>query len=124
MMHRLAICLVIAAVSLAAPRPAAAVAVDVYDTVDSVEIDNSNSSVSGSPPTLQVTGIPAGATTPITRTYTFFASAAGVAVAVDTAMHCQRLAVVAMSKPGKFQFAIGPAPSFTAHGCKLILRTP
>lgn len=123
-MHRLAICLVIALVSLAAPRPAAAIATDVYDTVDSVEIDNSNSSLSGSPPTLQVTGIPAGATTPVTRTYTFFASAAGVGV--DTAMHCHRLAVVAMSKPGRFQFAIGQGTvsGNSARGCKLILVAP
>jgi len=120
MMHRLAICVVFASSSLAAPRPAAAAAAtDVYDTVDSVEIDNRPDSPQV--PTLVVTGILAGQTRPGTARYFF--SSLGSPSDLDTAMHCQRLAVVAMSKPGKFQFAITP-PSTNAHGCKLILRTP
>lgn len=121
-MHRLTLCLVIASSSLAAPRPAAAAATDVYDTVDSAEVNNADSNF-GNNPTLTVVGIPAGGTTPFSRTY-FFSGPLSPAT-LDTAMHCQRLAVIAMSRPGKFQFAIGPGPSSgSAHGCKLILRAP
>jgi hypothetical protein len=121
MMHRLAICLVIASVSLAAPRPAVASATDVYDTVDSVEVnsDDPNASFNVS---LVVTGIPAGGSTPITKIYNF--GALSTAGNFEQAAHCQRLAVVAMSKPGKFQFAIGAFASSLNHSCKLILRTP
>ncbi|HEY0477104.1 MAG TPA: hypothetical protein VGD37_06250 [Kofleriaceae bacterium] len=122
-MHRLTLCLVIALSSLAAPRPAAAAATDVYDTVDSVEVNNSDFNFGSAPATVVVVGILAGGTTPSSRTYNF-GNNNSVPGAVDTAMHCQRLAVVAMSKPGKFQFAIGPGPGVTAHGCKLILRAP
>ena len=107
MTHRLVTCFVITSLSVAAPRPAAAEATDVYDTVDSVEVNTGR---------LVLIGIPAGGTTPVTTTYNFGFS--------DMAMHCQRLAVVAMSKPGKFQFAIGPSGNFIATGCKLTLRAP
>ena len=117
MMHRFAICLVIALSSLAAPRPAAAAATDVYDTVDSVEIDN-RGGLQG--PFLVLTGIPAGLTTPVTTSYSFNSS--GFPASLDIAMHCHRLALVAMSKPGKFQFAIGQAAN--TRGCKLSLRAP
>jgi len=119
-MHRLALCLVIVASTVVAPRPAAAAATDVYDAVDAVELINNDSTFSTSP-SLTLTAIPAGGTTPITRTYGFNG---GVALALDTAMQCQRLAVVAMSKPGKFQFAIGTIGSNFVRGCKLIVRAP
>jgi hypothetical protein len=112
MKHRIATCLVIALSSLAAPRPAAAAATDVYDTVDSVELNDGAVAA-----TLVVTGIPAGGTIPIATTYSFGGFH-------DTAMHCQRLAVVAMSKPGKFQFAIATGSPTAPHSCKLSLRAP
>jgi hypothetical protein len=123
-MHRLAICVVLASSILVAPRPAAAAVTDFYDTIDAVEVNNLDPNAAGDRSVLTVTGILTGQTAAITRVYIF--ANANPPANVDMAMHCHRLAVLAMSKPGKFQYAIGPGPfsGTIAHGCKLIARTP
>jgi hypothetical protein len=115
MTHRFAICLAIAASLFAAPRPAAAAITTVFDTVDAVEI-----ATSGLGYNIIVTGIVAGGTTPTTLTFFFSGTSSGQE---SQARQCERLAVLAMSKPGKYQFGIGPG-SVPSSGCKLILRTP
>jgi hypothetical protein len=126
MTHRLASCLAITLLALAAPRPAAAdvFVQTVFDTVDSVEI-RSHDICSGCP--LQafvlVRGIPAGGSVPSTQSFNFGNN-------TDMATRCEHLAVIAMSKPGKFQFGIGSDSTSTGGGnsghgdCKLILVTP
>jgi hypothetical protein len=120
-MYRLAFCLVLIASTLGLPRLVAAEVTDFYDTVDFAEVDKRNCSNFGCNPTLTVRGILAGGSTPVTRTYVFGNNGNGTE-GLDTAQHCQRLAVIAMSKPGKFQFAVGP--SGTASGCRLSVVGP
>jgi hypothetical protein len=114
-MYRFPLCLMLFASTLAAPRPAAAVVSDFYDSVDFVEVDKRNCS-EGCEPSLTVRGILAGTSTSITRVY-LFTNSGNNTEGVETALHCQRLALLAMSKPGKFQFAIGPFRN--ASGCRL-----
>jgi hypothetical protein len=123
MLHRLAICVILICSSLATPRSAVAgeVAIQaVFDTVDFVEIKNQDgcsSCVSQS--IVIVRGIAAGASAPITVSFNFGTNA-------DMATRCERLGVLAMSKPGKFQFSIG-ADTFNPQGhghCKLLAVTP
>ena len=115
-MHRLVICLVVCASTLAAPRHAAAtIATITFDTIDAVELNNECCGKVN----LVVTGILVGEGTPTTRTFTFQNDSAVDAAAT---LHCERFAVIAMSRPGKYQFAIGSV--FNAGACRLILRTP
>src|SRR5262245_16328871 len=95
-MIRLCICLVFVSLSVATLRPAYADVVDVYDAVDAVEMTVRTNNDDRT--ALQVTGILTGQTTPVTRTYVF------IDTQTDVVIQCQRLAVLAMSKPGKFQF--------------------
>jgi hypothetical protein len=123
-MHRLALCLVIASLILATPRHAAAAVTDFYEAIDFVEINKRDPTLSGSPASLMVRGILVGGT-PVTRTYAFVSTAGVPTEGLETAMHCHRLAVLAMSKPGKFQFAIGPGTSASIlGGCRLTLAAP
>lgn len=123
-MYRLAICFVTASLVLAAPRPGAADAsiLTVFDTVDSVEIQHLPicSSCSGNHSVVVVRGIHSGSSTPTTSSFDFGQD-------TDIATRCGNLAVIAMSKPGKYQFGIG-ADNLNpggGHGdCKLILVTP
>jgi hypothetical protein len=116
MMHRFAICLAIASLLFVAPRPAAAATTHTFDTVDAVEL---TAHLAGGNPRVIVTGILVGQTTPTTITFSFFTSSQHLAV------QCQDLAVLAMSRPGKYQFAIGSdGSSSNPGGCKLILRAP
>ena len=106
MMHRLAICLAFLSITTVTPRPAGASAVIsvVFDTVDFVEIrtDDARNLF------LLVRGIPSGQSTPSTGTFNFgnYNTTFGVDPA-DAATRCERLALIAMSKPGKYQFGIG-----------------
>lgn len=125
MIRRLAIGLAITSLALVCPRAFAAPTGDVYDTVDSVEVHNFNTDVgSGTNVTLTVTGIRAGAAAPVTKVYSFGTVSQ---YALDAVHQCQRLAVLAMSKPGKFRFSVNTpysyAPSF-AVGCAMTVRTP
>jgi hypothetical protein len=116
-MHRLIMCLMVCASTFTVPRHAAAAInpTTTYDTVDAVEVQNDCCSFVN----LVVTGILAGQSTPTTRTFAFSNSSATDAA---PALRCERFAVIAMSKPGKYQFAI--SASGTLGACKLILRTP
>jgi hypothetical protein len=128
-LHRLVLCFVFIASTLATPRPArAALSPDVYDAVDSVEVNKRDSDFTGSPPTLTVRGVIAGGSAPQSRRYVFNNNSTSTTSQTDgleAAMHCHRLAVLVMSKPGKFQFAIaGPIGSTANSGCRLMLITP
>lgn len=114
----------------AAPSPALAdaTASTVFDTVDSVELNQRDLCVNGSTCFIHtivvVTGILGGASTSTSRSFDFVDKA-------DIAAHCQRLAMVAMSKPGKYRFGIGAdgtfSPPFGAPGhgaCRLTLVSP
>jgi hypothetical protein len=122
MMNRLMIVLVVPLI-LAVPRPAlAASATAVFDTVDSVELDQVDDCNGGCfiHAVVVVTGIRKGQTTPTTQSFNFGDKG-------DMAVHCQRLAMVAMSKPGKYRFGIGADVNITQNGhgaCSLTLVNP
>lgn len=115
-MHRLVLCAALVTSLLAAPRRAAADATDSYSTVDSVEVNKRNATI-GSNPTITVRGIREGNSAPSTQTYVI-PNNGNFAEGVETALSCQRLAVVVMSKPGKFLFAVGTT------GCRISLVAP
>jgi hypothetical protein len=119
MMHRLAIGLAIALLSFAMSRLTyAATAFIVYDTVDSVELNTDVDQVR-----IVIKGILAGASTASTRTFIFGVISAPTSF--PAASRCERMALAAISKPGKYQFAIGPSDSASTGGaCKLILVAP
>jgi hypothetical protein len=116
MTHRFAICLAIASLILAIPQPAAATITTEFDTVDAVEIANNSSNSY----LVIVTGIRTGESAPTTQTF-------GVTNSTNSddsrVRQCERFAVLAMSKPGKYRFGIGGG-SYSSGGCKLTLRTP
>jgi hypothetical protein len=117
---------VITSLAFGAPRPVAAdTSIQVvFDTVDSVEIQNRDvCNGCALQAFVIVRGIFAGGSVPSTRTFNFGNN-------TDMATRCEHLAVIAMSKPGKFQFGIGSDSTSTGGGnsghgdCKLILVTP
>ena len=109
MAQRFAICLAMVSLLFVAPRPAAATVTYTYvfDTVDAFEIDPNTYYFT-------LTGIPSGQTAPVTQTIFF--------ISQQIAQRCERLALLAMSKPGKYQLHIGANTSNT--GCKLVRRVP
>jgi hypothetical protein len=121
MFRLVAMCCAITAFTFEAARPAAAAVGDTiaYDTVDAIEVFG---------PQIRVTGIISGQGSPTTAQYTVLGSrtASNDSEPTDVAAsRCDRLALLAMSKPGKFQFAVF-VRSITPPGvsCKLIVRTP
>lgn len=90
---------------------------DVFDSVDSVELNVDSSVVH-----LVIRGIPASASAAVTRSFNF--GSASAASDLSAASACQRTALLAMSKPGKYQFAIGLSTGVSAGACKLILVAP
>ncbi|HEX3763702.1 MAG TPA: hypothetical protein VHW23_33625 [Kofleriaceae bacterium] len=95
-----------------------------YDTVDAAEVVHRDGCAGGCfiHTVVVVRGIPRGQSTPVSQPFDFGDKS-------DMALHCQRLAVLAMSKPGKFQFVIGsdtnPNGSSVGHGlCQLTLVSP
>ena len=84
----------------------------VYDTVDRVE---------SGPDRITITGIIAGQSAPTTLTYFVDAHGAG-----DPAGRCDRYALLAMSRPGKYQFGTVLFGTFglTTFTCSLATRTP
>ena len=94
----------------------AATFTQVFDSVDSVELNMDSFAVN-----IVIQGIPAGGSAAVTRS--FFFGQAGSASDVSAASACQRTALIAMSKPGKYQFAIGRSEGVNAGACKLILVT-
>ena len=109
MTRSLAACLVIAALTLGSPPPARAASGDIttYDTIDAIEVVASQ---------ITITGIVTGQGSPSTTAYT-------IAVSDVDAARCDRLALLAASKPGKFQLAM-LEQVFNRFACKLIVRTP
>jgi hypothetical protein len=117
MSHRLAICSVIAVTaSLASSQPASAAGEITYDTVDAIEVRSN---------VITVTGIKSGQAGPSTATYTIASSPtdSGFRPTDEAAARCDRLALLAASKPGKFQFAVVQLGSSSNFSCKLIVRT-
>ncbi|HSS00565.1 MAG TPA: hypothetical protein VLM79_26080 [Kofleriaceae bacterium] len=110
MIRRLVLLLALAALATLSSTPArAAAGFDTYDAVDAVELDSAF---------LVVTGVLTGQTAQVTRSY-FFGSGD-----TDGRMRtCAKLAVLVMSKPGKFQLAMRDSGS-SVGACKVILRTP
>ncbi|MEO7730198.1 MAG: hypothetical protein ABIY55_04440 [Kofleriaceae bacterium] len=108
-MIRLATCLAIAAFTMVSTGLAAADT--VYDTVEAIETTGARN--------IKVTGIIAGQSAPTTASY----SLAGSSTDIDAGARCDRLALLAMSKPGKFQFVM-VLVSFNVNNCKLVLRAP
>lgn len=88
----------------------------VYETVDAVEVAGG---------VITVTGITVGHSTPTTLVYEVDGDSCG-GRSVEAAARCDRLALLAMSKPGKFQFATTFfLDNASCHfACKLIARTP
>lgn len=87
-----------------------------YDTVDAVGVWGRR---------ITVTGIISGQTAPSTFQYPIFEESAGGAGSIsDAANRCDRLALLAMTKPGKFQFAMDRVSSTSFFRCTLTLRAP
>jgi hypothetical protein len=89
----------------------------VYDTVDSVQSGPADHQIT-------ITGIIAGQSTATTMSYTLrtpFSSS--VNANEDVSARCDRFALLAMAKPGKYQFATIVLPGPT-YDCKLTVRAP
>lgn len=115
MKNRAVLCVAFTLLAFAMPRATvASTFTQVFDSVDSVELNVDSGVVH-----IVIQGIPAGGSTPIIRSFVF--GAAGAASDVSSATACQRTALLAMSKPGKYQLAIGQSEGVTAGACKLIL---
>lgn len=85
---------------------AAAMADTVYDTVDAVAMQADRN--------IRITGVVVGATGPTTTSYLLLRD--------YFAERCERMALLAMSKPGKYQLTlVGLSGDYS---CKLALRAP
>jgi len=97
-------------------RPSAAFAADgdvtAYDTVDALQVIALDT-------VIQVTGIIAGQSAPTTTSYRV-----GTSSGPSAGARCDRLALLAMSKPGKWQFAVIDVESGILFECRLTLRAP
>jgi hypothetical protein len=122
-MRQLAICLAFAAVTLVV-RSALAT---TFDTVDSVQLRTTGSNGS-SHMYLVIQGIPAGGSTSTSQEFDFGNITNSTAnQTTELATHCERLALLAMSKPGKFRFAItsnATTNTFPQADCRLTAATP
>ncbi|MCE9579002.1 MAG: hypothetical protein K8W52_38110 [Deltaproteobacteria bacterium] len=109
-MHRLVIAATVAALALTSNPPAHAAGPTFveFETVDAVETNNGY---------FAVTGILVGASAP---TRVAFAPI----TTLDVAGRCERFALLAMSKPGKYLFSASVYQSGYPTNCKLALRTP
>jgi hypothetical protein len=90
-MSRYLISLVVAGIVMFSSHVALA---DTYDTVDAVQTSASNDSI-----VIRITGTFAGTTVPRTTSYRLNF---GSSPAADQGSRCDRMALLAMSKPGKF----------------------
>jgi hypothetical protein len=109
MPRTLVACLVLAACSLMSAQPVFAANGDVtlYDTVDEIVV------VIGQ---ITVTGVVAGQSAATTRTYVILRGDV-------SASRCDRLALLAMAKPGKFRFGV-VEEALEEFSCKLRVLTP
>jgi hypothetical protein len=107
------------ATSLVAPTPVIAAPADgphVYDTVDAVQSGSSDRQIT-------ITGIITGQSTATTMTYQLRGNVSTNATE-DMTARCDRFALLAMAKPGKYQFATIRLSSSPVYDCKLTVRTP
>lgn len=115
MFRLVAMCCAIAMFLFGDPLPAAAAGNPItYDTVDAIEVLANE---------IKVTGIISGQDAPSTTLYTIISSSSSTGRTDVAASRCDRLALLAMSKPGKYQFAV-TLVGFSEYSCKLIVRTP
>lgn len=107
------------------PARGAVGTVTTFETVDAIEAILSSDTFR--PVGIKVTGILVGSASPssvsVKLTGSTVANNPGIA-AVDLVARCDRMAMLAMSKPGKFQFALVETDIFQVFTCKLIVRTP
>ena len=83
----------------------------VYDTVDSVQASLNH---------VTIIGIVAGQSESSELLYTI----SDFPNSSTAASRCDRLALLAMSKPGKFQFSTVKFDGTNIYACKLVVRTP
>lgn len=95
-------------VAIATTLPAASAVADVtYETVDAVMPQSTSR--------LTITGIKTGQSAPTTQEY--------ILTTLDISGRCERMAVLAMSRPGKYRLTmVGPQGSELT--CRLSLRAP
>ena len=110
MLRHLAIYAVTGALTLAASRAAHADPLTLFDSVDAVEVRGGGKEIT-------VTGILTGDTAPTSRTYFVEGNP-------DLMSRCERQALLAQAKPGKYRFGIGYDDNTIQVNCKLSLRTP
>jgi hypothetical protein len=115
-MSRFALCAALAlATTLSAPSPAAAEIGDVttYETIDAIEPYGGY---------VKITGVIAGQSNASEIQYQMLSSGGSDAWVVNAA-RCERLALLAMSKPGKYTFALTQQWG-GQYSCKLSLVAP
>jgi hypothetical protein len=118
----------LAALATFSPTPAGAAvgSLTTFDTVDAIEATFATSDSSHAVG-VRVTGIIVGNSGPTTvsvkLTSVTIVNASGVGP-VDPVARCDRMAMLAMSRPGKFQFALVETNVFEVFTCKLIVRAP
>lgn len=121
MFRHLVVCLALASLTFVAPRPAdaAGTITHTFTAVDAVEVQYSGG---GAGFILVVTGFLGGGSAPTTHSFPFMNTDIGL----RQAEKCERMAQIAMSKPGKFQFGIGApqTPSVGSTVCKLTSVAP
>lgn len=109
-MPRLTAVLVLAALAVAPQLAAAETIFAAYDTIDAYDVRPGG--------TIRITGILSGSSAPTTTIY----NVGGASTSLEPS-RCDRLALLAMTKPGKFQFFI-INDSLGPFACRLKLRTP
>jgi hypothetical protein len=116
MTRTLIACLTLGALCLVSSQPATAAVGDVtlYDAIDAIKVIDTR---------IVVTGITVGDSTPRTTTYSLVFQGTSTSITIDMSARCDRLALLAMSKPGKFQFGMVDEGGFR-FSCKLAVRTP
>ena len=88
-----------------------------YETVDEVEVEGV---------WITITGVPVGQTGTVRFSYRISGAGASSQATEASAARCDRLALVAMTKPGKFLFAmaLSTVNNGNLFSCKLVTRTP
>jgi hypothetical protein len=107
MTRHFCICFILA-VAIASPREASADETTIYEAIDAFQVSETS---------IRITGIIAGASAPTAKLY--FLGRGN-----ELAPRCDRFAMLAMSKPGKFQLAIVTPDGTSVSACQLIVRTP
>jgi hypothetical protein len=109
-------CVVLAAVTILSAQPVRAAAGDItlYDTVDEIRVSDDR---------IIVTGVVAGQSAATTAAYSIVNNHTSGSPTDVAASRCDRLALLAMSKPGKFRFGV-VEEEFRGFSCKLRVLTP